>query len=224
MKSFERSPGAAMHRITEYRSPLHRAISGGHDHWSVAQGVFRTARAHANRNRFVQLEKKEKQIMILEAFTLAHTLISLVGIFSGLIVMYGLLNARQLNGWTSVFLWTTVLTSATGFLFPYHGFKPSYVVGVISLVVLAIALFAWYRRHLEGGWRNAYVITAMMALYLNVFVLVVQLFRRVPALKELAPTQTESPFKLTQLVVLLVFVGITIVATTKFRRAQFSAA
>jgi len=114
-------------------------------------------------------------------------------------VVYGLLNGRQLNGWTSTFLWTTVLTSATGFLFPYHGFKPSYVVGVISLVVLAIALFALYRRNLEGGWRNAYVVTAMMALYLNVFVLVVQLFRRVPALKALAPTQTDRPSNLLSL-------------------------
>lgn len=98
--------------------------------------------------------------MILEAFTLTHTAISLIGIFSGFIVMYGLLTARQFNGWTSAFLWTTVLTSVTGFLFPYHGFKPSYVVGGISMVVLALALFALYRRELKGGWRNTYVISA----------------------------------------------------------------
>ena len=98
------------------------------------------------------------------------------------------------------------------------------MVGAISLLVLALALFALYRRHLEGGWRRTYVISAMIALYLNVFVLVVQLFRRAPALKALAPTQTEPAFKITQLVVLLVFVAITILATTKFRHAQLRAA
>jgi hypothetical protein len=162
--------------------------------------------------------------MILSIFTFAHVVISLVGIFSGLVVAYVLINAKLLDRWTSVFLWTTVLTSVTGFMFPFHGFKPSYVVGVISLIVLALALFALYRRHLLGGWRPTYVITAMMALYLNVFVLVVQLFRRVPALNALAPTQTEPAFKITQLVVLLVFVAITVLATTKFRHAQLRTA
>lgn len=162
--------------------------------------------------------------MILSIFTFAHVVISLVGIFSGLVVAYALINAKQLDRWTSVFLWTTVLTSVTGFMFPFHGFKPSYVVGVISLIVLALALFALYRRHLEGGWRPTYVITAMMALYLNVFVLVVQLFRRVPALNALAPTQTEPAFKITQLVVLLVFVAITVLAATKFRHARLRTA
>jgi hypothetical protein len=125
---------------------------------------------------------------------------------------------------TSWFLWTTVLTSVTGYFFPYHGFKPSYVVGAISLVVLAIALVALYRKHLAGGWRTTYVISSLMALYLNVFVLIVQLFRRVPALVALAPTQTETPFKITQLVALLFFVVITILATTKFRHAQLQTA
>jgi hypothetical protein len=105
-------------------------------------------------------------------------------------------------------------------MFPFHVFKPSYVTGAISLIVLALALFALYRRHLEGGWRRTYVISAMIALYLNVFVLVVQLFRRVPALNALAPTQTEPPFKITQLVMLLVFVFITVLAITKFCYAQ----
>lgn len=110
-------------------------------------------------------------------------------------------------------------------MFPFHGFQPSYVVGAISLVVLALAIFALYRRHLEGGWRTTYVITSMIALYLNVFVLVVQLFRRVPALKALAPTQTTEPaFMVTQVVVLLVFVAITALATTKFRHAQLRTA
>jgi hypothetical protein len=161
--------------------------------------------------------------MILSIFTFAHVVISLVGIFSGFVIAYALINAKQLDGWTSVFLWTTALTSVTGYMFPYHGFQPSYVVGAISLVVLGLALFALYR-HLEGGWRRTYVISSMIALYLNVFVLVVQLFRRVPALKALAPTQTEPAFKITQLVVLLLFVAITVLATTKFRHAQLRTA
>jgi len=160
--------------------------------------------------------------MILEIFTLAHVLISLVGIFTGFVVVYGLTNARELEGWTSWFLWTTVLTSVTGFMFPFHGFQPSYVVGAVSLVILAAAILA--RRHLATGWKKTYAITSVLALYLNFFVLVVQLFRRVPALKALAPTQTEPAFKITQLVVLLLFVVLTILATTKFRHAQLRTA
>src|SRR6202051_2357221 len=111
--------------------------------------------------------------MILSIFTFAHVAISLIGIFSGLLVVYALINARQLDRWTSVFLWTTVLTGVTGFMFPFHGFQPSYVVGAISLVVLALAIFALYREHLAGGWRTSYVINAIIAVFLNVFVLVV---------------------------------------------------
>jgi hypothetical protein len=160
--------------------------------------------------------------MILHIFTLAHVLISLVGIFTGFVVVYGLINAQQLEGWASWFLWTTVLTCVTGVIFPYQGFQPSYVVGAISLGILAVAIFA--RRHLATGWRKTYAISSVLALYLNFFVLVVQLFRRVPALKALAPTQTEPAFKVTQLVVLLLFVVITILATTKFRHAQLRTA
>jgi hypothetical protein len=107
-------------------------------------------------------------------------------------------------------------------MFPFHGFQPSYVVGAISLVVLAAAIFAW--RHLATGWKKTYAISSVLALYLNFFVLVVQLFRRVPALKALAPTQTEPAFKLTQLVVLLVFVVLAILASIKFRPAQLRTA
>ena len=162
--------------------------------------------------------------MILSIFTFAHVVISVIGIFSGLVVAYALINARQLDRWTSIFLWTTVLTGVTGFMFPFHGFKPSYIVGAISLVVLAVAIFALYRQHLARRWRTTYVISSMMALYLNVFVLVVQLFRPVPALNALAPTHTEPAFKITQLVVLLVFVAITVLATTKFRHTQLRTA
>jgi hypothetical protein len=158
--------------------------------------------------------------MLLKIFTDAHVLISLVGIFSGIVVLYGFMTANQFDGWTSLFLWTTVLTSVTGFFFPYDGFKPSYVVGAISLVVLAVTIFARYRRRMEGGWRTGYVVSSLMALYLNCFVLVVQLFRRVPALKVLAPTQNEPPFKIAQLALLLLFVTLTILAVKNFRRAQ----
>jgi hypothetical protein len=158
--------------------------------------------------------------MLLKIFTDAHVLISLVGIFSGVVVLYGFMTANHFDGWTSLFLCTTVLTSVTGFMFPYEGFKPSYVVGAVSLVVLAIAIFARYRRHMEGGWRTSYVVSSVIALYLNCFVLVVQLFRRVAPLKTLAPTQTEPPFKIAQLVLLLLFVALTVLAVKNFRHAQ----
>src|SRR6267378_3978228 len=132
--------------------------------------------------------------MILHVYTVIHTLISLVGIFAGLVVLFGLLAGKRLDGWTKWFLVTTVLTSVTGFFFPFHGFTPAYAVGAISLVVLALAIFARYGRQLAGAWRWIYVVSAMIAFYLNVFVGVVMLFRRVPALHALAPQQTEPPF------------------------------
>jgi hypothetical protein len=153
----------------------------------------------------------------LAAFTLFHVAISLVGIVSGFVVVYGLLTARRLDGWTALFLTTTVATSVTGFLFPVHHFMPSHAVGILSLVVLAPCIYARYGRHLAGSWRWIYVVTAMIGFYLNFFVLVVQAFMKVPALKELAPTQTEPPFKLTQLVVLAAFIVLTVAATIRFR-------
>ncbi|MGA3065273.1 MAG: hypothetical protein ABSF29_00345 [Tepidisphaeraceae bacterium] len=152
----------------------------------------------------------------LTAFTLFHVAISLVGIISGFLVAFGLLSAKRLDGWTAIFLTTTVATSVTGFLFPFHGFKPSYVLGILSLLVLAPCIYARYTRRLAGHWRLVYVITAMIALYFNVFVLVVQSFMKVPALHALAPTQSEPPFAVTQLVVLVLFVALTVVATTRF--------
>jgi len=155
--------------------------------------------------------------MILHVYTIIHTLISLLGIFSGLVVLFGLLGGKRLDGWTKWFLITTVLTSVTGFFFPFHGFTPAYGVGIISLLVLAVAIFARYPRQLAGAWRWIYVVTAVIALYLNVFVGVVQAFLKVPALHAMAPTQTEPPFKLTQLVVLALFVLLGIVAAIRFR-------
>jgi hypothetical protein len=153
-----------------------------------------------------------------------HTLISLVGIASGLVVAYGLLTARRLDGWTSIFLWTTVMTSVTGFMLPADRILPSHIVGAISLVVLAITFYARYGRQLAGAWRVIYVATAMTALYLNVFVLVAQLFLKVPALKVVAPTQSEPPFVVAQSIVLVLFVVLTIAAASRFRILSVHAA
>jgi hypothetical protein len=153
--------------------------------------------------------------MSLSTFTLVHVLLSLVGIGSGLIVVYAMLTSKRLDGWTAVFLTTTVLTSVTGFLFPVEHILPSHKVGAISLVLLAIAILARYAFHLAGAWNRAYIITALMALYLNSFVGVVQAFEKSPALHALAPTQKEPPFAVAQLVVLAVFIGITVVAVRK---------
>jgi hypothetical protein len=148
--------------------------------------------------------------------------ISLVGIFSGFVVLFGLLTGKRLDGWTWLFLTTTVATSVTGFFFPFRGFTPAHAVGILSLTILAIALYARYSRQLNGAWRKTYVFTAMLSLYLNVFVLIVQAFQKVPALKDLAPTQTEPPFKLTQLVVLVLFVLLGIAGFTLASLARWS--
>jgi hypothetical protein len=152
-----------------------------------------------------------------ETYTLIHVVISLVGIGSGLIVLFGLLTGKSLESWSALFLASTALTSVTGFGFPFHKLLPSHKVGIISLVVLAVALLARYALHLAGAWRWIYVICATMALYLNVFVLVVQGFLKVPALKAMAPTQSEPPFLVAQLVVLALFVVLSILAVRKFR-------
>jgi hypothetical protein len=150
-------------------------------------------------------------------FTFVHVVISLMGILSGFVVAFGLIAGKRLDGWTAIFLTTTVLTSVTGFFFPFEGFKPSYVVGAISLVVLAVAIFARYGRHLAGGWRRTYVISAVVALYFNVFVLVAQLFLKVPSLHALAPKGSEPPFAVTQLVVMALFVVLGLAAAKGFR-------
>jgi len=150
--------------------------------------------------------------------TITHIAISLIGIFSGLVVLYGLLKSKRLDGWTALFLVTTALTSITGFIFfPFHGVTPGIVVGIISMVLLAIAVVARYPLHMAGPWRWIWVVTAMMAEYLNVFVLVVQSFQKVPALKALDPTQSGPPFKATQGFVLGLFVVLIIAAAIKFR-------
>ena len=149
--------------------------------------------------------------------TFVHVLLSLVGIGSGFVVMAGLLGRAPLAAWTALFLITTVATSVTGFAFPVDRLLPSHMLGALSLVVLAVAIAARYGFHLAGAWRRTYVVCAALALYLNVFVGVVQAFLKVPLLRSMAPRQTEPPFLLAQGVVLALFVLITVAAARRFR-------
>jgi len=152
----------------------------------------------------------------LSAFTTLHVSVSLVAIAAGLIVVGGMLGARRLPGTTAVFLATSVLTSVTGLLFPFSGLLPSHVFAIVSLVVLALALLALYAFRLEGPWRWVYVVSALVALYLNVFVGVVQAFQKVALLQPLSPTQSEPPFLIAQLAVLAVFVVLGALALRGF--------
>jgi hypothetical protein len=151
----------------------------------------------------------------LSTFTLVHVLLSLVGIASGFVVMSGLLSRSERGGWT-LFLVTTVATSATGFGFPVDRVLPSHLIGVLSLAILAIAIVARYGLSLRSAWRWIYVICGTIALYLNLFVGIVQAFLKVPALHALAPQQTEPPFIVTQVMVMLPFVLLTIFAVKRF--------
>jgi hypothetical protein len=161
--------------------------------------------------------------MILTAFTAFHALISLVAIGTGFVFVYGLLTSQRLDGWTAVFLSTTVATSLTGFMFPFHKVTPGHILGLLSLVALAVAIFARRRFLGWGALRKTYVISSILALYFNVFVLVVQLFEKVPALQALAPTQSEAPFQAAQIALLLIFVALTVLATIKFHVAPMAA-
>src|SRR5438045_3117726 len=155
--------------------------------------------------------------MILHIYTIIHTFISLVAIFTGIVLVFCMLAGAQLNGWTKWFLITAVATTITGFFFPFHGFTPAIGLGIISLPFLALTIYARYPKRLGGAWRWIYAIGAVICLYFNLFVLVVQAFEKVPALHAMAPTQTESPFKLTQLAVLIVSILLGIVAVVRFR-------
>lgn len=139
-------------------------------------------------------------------FVLIHVVLSILGILSGLIVVGGLMGGARFDGWTAFFLLTTILTNVTGFGFPFTKVGPPHVVGAISLVLLAVCVAARYWRQMAGGWRSAYVFTAVASLYLNVFVLIAQLFNKTPALAMIAPTQSEPPFAATQGLVFLLFV------------------
>jgi hypothetical protein len=154
--------------------------------------------------------------MSISTFTSLHVVISLMGIIAGLIVLFGMFSAKRFPGWTALFLATTVLTSVTGFFFPRDQLLPSHVVGIISLVVLAVALLALYVNRLAGSWRWIYVATAVVALYFNVFVGVVQAFQKLSFLRPLAPTQSEPPFLVAQGLVLAAFIAFGIVAVRSF--------
>jgi hypothetical protein len=145
-----------------------------------------------------------------------HVIVSLIGIVSGIVVLVGMLSAQRMAGLTAVFLATTALTSVTGFFLPTEHLLPSHVVGIISLVVLAIALVALYLRRLAGAWRWIYVVTAVIALYFNCFVGVAQAFQKIAALHALAPTQSEPPFMIAQLVLLAVFIVLGFLAVKRF--------
>ena len=150
--------------------------------------------------------------MSLSTFTTVHVIISLIGI----VVVLGMLGGRKLGGWTAIFLAITVLTSVTGFLFPFTKLLPSHVVGIISLVVLAVAVLALYAFHLDGPWRWIYVAGAILALYLNAFVAVVQAFQKLAFLQPLAPTQAEAPFIVAQVAVLAIFAALGLLAVRRF--------
>jgi hypothetical protein len=158
------------------------------------------------------------------SFTLLHVVISLVGIGSGLIVVFGMLKSRRIEGWTAVFLGTTVLTSVTGFFFHSEKIGPPHIVGGISLVILAATIPALYAYRLAGFWRWIYVVGAVSALYLNSFVGVVQAFQKVPALHTLAPTQSEPPFAVAQGLLLVLFVVLGIAAVRSFHPGRKTAA
>jgi len=156
-------------------------------------------------------------ILDITTFTLVHTVISIVAITAGLVVAGGLIAGVRIDGWTGIFLVTTALTSITGFFFPFTQLLPSHKVGIISLIILPFVIAARYWKHLAGAWRGIYVVGTVLVLYLNFFVLLVQLFRRIPALIVAAPKQTEPPFVLTQLLVLTLFAWLGFAAFRRFR-------
>jgi len=158
-------------------------------------------------------------ILGLPPLAFIHTLISLVGIVLGFIVMKGNFANDRMDRMTGWFLAMTILTSATGFILPATKIMPSHVVGVISLVILAVACYARYSKRMGGGWRVTWLTTAIMAQWFNCFVLVAQLFLKVPALHELAPEGKEPPFAIAQGVVLLAFIAAGVVSLKKFRPA-----
>jgi len=156
-------------------------------------------------------------IMDITTLTLVHTVISIVGIAAGLVVVGGLIAGVRIDGWTGIFLVTTALTSITGFFFPLTPLLPSHWIGIISLLILPFVIAARYWKHLRGAWRGIYVVGTVLVLYLNFFILLVQLFRRIPALIVAAPKQTEPPFVLTQLLVLALFAWLGFAAFRRFR-------
>jgi hypothetical protein len=159
--------------------------------------------------------------MSLSAFTLLHVIISLIAIVSGIIVMFGMLGSNRMPGLTAIFLLFTILTSATGFLFPFEKLLPSHIIGILSLVLLAIACIALYAMRLSGAWRWVYAVTALLSLYFNVFVLVIQSFLKIPALAAVAPGNPPSGpvFAVVQGIVLVFFILMIIGTIRRFKPA-----
>jgi hypothetical protein len=149
----------------------------------------------------------------MSTFTLIHVAISLIGIAAGLVVVYGFVAGKKLPGWNAVFLLMTILTSVTGFFFPFHGIDPAIVVGVISLVVLAVAVLAWNKK-----WTKTYIVTATIAEFFNVLVLIVQSFEKIAPLHELAPKGTEPITNVAKVLALILFV---VLAWVAIRRGRF---
>jgi hypothetical protein len=156
----------------------------------------------------------------LSTFTVIHTVITLIMLVSGFIVVFGMLGSHRLSGWTALFLVTAVLTSVTGFGFPFTTLLPSHIVGITSLVVLAVTIPALYLFHLAGAWRWIYVIGVVVALWFDVFVAIAQAFLKIPALTPLAPTQSEPPFAIAQGVALVILVILGIAAVRKFHPSE----
>lgn len=157
--------------------------------------------------------------MSLAGFTVLHLIISMIAIGLGFVVAGGMLASNRLPGSTLWFLVLTILTNATGFLFPFTKLLPSHMVAIISLVLLAVAVYALYGKGLAGIWRTVYVVTAMLALWFNVFVLIAQSFQKVALLNVYAPTGAEPPFAITQGIVLLFFIGLIILGIKRFKTA-----
>ena len=155
----------------------------------------------------------------ISAFTTLHTVISLAGIAAGLVVLFAMLGSRRAAGWTALFLATTVLTSVTGLLFPIAALTPALIFAIMSIVILAIALLALYGFRLGRAWRWIYVVAAIVALYLNAFVGIVQAFQKIPAFAALAPTQSEPPFLVAQTALLVLFLVLGYLAVRKFHPA-----
>src|SRR5687768_6579305 len=166
--------------------------------------------------RLGHISYKDGPMSGLSALTLIHSVIALTGILFGFVAMAGMRRGRMSHGVAVIFLSTTTATSVTGFFFPFVQFLPAHGVGIVSLIVLLVALFALFRKQLTGKWRTRYALAALTAQYLNLFVLVAQAFRRVPALNALAPTQTEPPFAIAEVIVLVVFAAVSVKAVREF--------
>jgi len=156
----------------------------------------------------------------ITTFTFLHVALSVVGLIAGLVVVGGLMSGRRIDGWTGTFLVTTFLTNLSGFGFPFVQLLPSHVLGILSLILIPVVMYALYAKRLEGGWRRVYVVGAVVALYFNAFVLVAQLFHRIPALIVLAPKQKEPPFLIAQLLLLVLFIVLGRAASRGFAAAQ----